>query len=79
MKRLMKLFSLLLAVICTLAISCERHEFDGPNGTKQLHEAHGSHAAHGSHDNKHHGSESKSAHAPKDEHHAPKAETHSAH
>ncbi|MEO5913423.1 MAG: hypothetical protein ABIS50_04265 [Luteolibacter sp.] len=37
----MKLFSILLvAVSLFFGVSCERHEFDGPNGTKQLHEHH---------------------------------------
>jgi len=34
----MKLFSLLIVAGALAGISCERHEFDGPNGTKQLHE-----------------------------------------
>jgi hypothetical protein len=38
----MKRFSLLLAAIAFFGASCERHEFEGENGTKQLHE-HGSH------------------------------------
>jgi hypothetical protein len=38
----MKCFSsLILVVACLVGISCERHEFEGPNGTKQLHK-HGS-------------------------------------
>ena len=38
----MKCFSsLILVVTCLVGISCERHEFEGPNGTKQLHK-HGS-------------------------------------
>ncbi len=41
-------FSLLLLATCALIVSCERHEFEGPNGTKQLHE-HG----HAAHDDKH--------------------------
>ena len=36
----MKRFSLLLAAIAFFSASCERHEFEGENGTKQLH-AHG--------------------------------------
>jgi hypothetical protein len=27
----------ILVLSCVLGISCERHEFEGPNGTKQLH------------------------------------------
>ena len=38
----MKRFSLLLAALAFFTASCERHEFEGPNGTKQLHE-HGHH------------------------------------
>jgi len=38
----MKRFSsLILVLVCLVGISCERHEFEGPNGTKQLHK-HGS-------------------------------------
>jgi hypothetical protein len=39
-----------LAIVGGLFISCERQEFEGPNGTKQLNEPHGTHggkAAHG--------------------------------
>lgn len=43
----MKLFSLLLLVVSMMGVSCERHEFDGPNGTKQLNEKHETHAGHG--------------------------------
>ena len=46
----MKLIALLLVAGALAGISCERHEFDGPNGTKQLHEHaadHGNAAAHG--------------------------------
>ena len=42
----MKLFSLLLVVVAMSGVSCERHEFDGPNGTKQLNESHSTHADH---------------------------------
>lgn len=51
----MKAFSVLVAAVSLLGVSCERHEFDGPNGTKQLHEHHGSgghghgEAGHGDH------------------------------
>jgi hypothetical protein len=38
----MKVFSLLLVTVTLLGVSCERHEFEGPDGTKQLHEPHGS-------------------------------------
>ncbi|MEI6675775.1 MAG: hypothetical protein WCO57_11420 [Verrucomicrobiota bacterium] len=37
--------SLLLTLACACAISCERHEFEGKDGTRQLHESHGAHAA----------------------------------
>jgi hypothetical protein len=46
----MKLFSLMLAAGSLLAVSCERHEFEGPQGTKQLNESHAKHgesAGHG--------------------------------
>ncbi len=42
----MKFFSILLVAVSVFAVSCERHEFEGPNGTKQLNEPHGA-AAHG--------------------------------
>ena len=34
----MKVFCLLLVAVSMLGVSCERHEFEGPDGTKQLHE-----------------------------------------
>jgi hypothetical protein len=43
----MKSFSILLVTVSLLAVSCERHEFEGPQGTKQLNE---NHAAAGAHD-----------------------------
>ncbi len=43
----MKLFSALLLAISFGAISCERHEFEGPDGTKQLHKSHAAGAGHG--------------------------------
>jgi hypothetical protein len=43
----MKFFSILLVAVSVFAVSCERHEFEGPDGTKQLHEHHGAHAAEG--------------------------------
>jgi hypothetical protein len=39
----MKRFTLLFVAAALTGVSCERHEFEGPNGTKQLHEAHASH------------------------------------
>ncbi|NQX00289.1 hypothetical protein HQ447_06485 [bacterium] len=44
----MKLFSILLVAVSGFAVSCERHDFEGPDGTKQLNQAHGA-AAHGEH------------------------------
>lgn len=44
----MKSFSILLVAASLFAVSCERHDFEGPNGTKQLNESHGA-AAHGKH------------------------------
>lgn len=49
MNRAMKLFTLLAIGISLLGISCERHEFDGPDGTRQLHEPHDSHDKKGDH------------------------------
>lgn len=44
----MKSFSILLAALSLVSISCERHDFEGPDGTKQLHQHHsaGSHDEH---------------------------------
>ncbi|MEI7956723.1 MAG: hypothetical protein WCJ66_16280 [Verrucomicrobiota bacterium] len=39
----MKFLLPILATASAFFISCERHEFEGKNGTKQLHEAHGAH------------------------------------
>ena len=54
-----RFFSLILVLVWLVGISCERHEFEGPNGTKQLHK-HGS-----GHSDKHadeHAEEHKAAH-----------------
>ena len=48
----MKHFSLLLLAVSLLGVSCERHEFEGPNGTKRLHQHHSGHG-----DNSHHDEE----------------------
>jgi hypothetical protein len=37
----MKSFSILLVAVSLFAVSCERHDFEGPDGTKQLNEHHG--------------------------------------
>jgi hypothetical protein len=47
----MKLFSLLLVAVALTGASCERHEFEGPDGTKRLHEHH---SGHGEKDEAHH-------------------------
>ena len=39
----MKSLLLTLAATCAFLISCERHAFEGKDGTKQLHEAHAAH------------------------------------
>ena len=41
----MKFFSILLVAVSVFAVSCERHEFEGPDGTKQLSEHHGAHGS----------------------------------
>lgn len=41
----MKFLLLTLAAACAASISCERHEFEGKDGTRQLQESHGSHHA----------------------------------
>jgi len=46
----MKRISLLVAAFAIFGVSCERHEFDGPDGTKQLHEHHGKSDKHGDHE-----------------------------
>lgn len=46
----MKFYLMMLAIGGGLFMSCERHEFEGENGTKKLnmpHGAHGGKAAHG--------------------------------
>ncbi len=48
----MKLFSLLLVAVALSGVSCERHEFEGPDGTKQLHEKHSAHGDDEHHDEK---------------------------
>lgn len=51
----MKLFFLMLTAGSLFIVSCERHEFEGPDGTKQLNESHASHGeAHGHDDPKGH-------------------------
>jgi hypothetical protein len=45
----MKFFSFLLVAVSLVAVSCERHDFEGPDGTKQLNQPHGA-AAHSAHD-----------------------------
>jgi hypothetical protein len=41
-RALMKIYAmLLLAAYGFFAASCERHEFEGPDGTKQIHDGHG--------------------------------------
>lgn len=42
----MKRLALLTLLIAAGLGACERHEFDGPNGTKQLHEHHDSPGTH---------------------------------
>ncbi|MGL4401178.1 MAG: hypothetical protein ACRCXD_15005 [Luteolibacter sp.] len=42
----MKFFPFLLMAVSLVAVSCERHDFEGPDGTKQLNQPHGA-AAHG--------------------------------
>jgi hypothetical protein len=48
----MKLISMLLVAVSVLGVSCERHEFDGPDGTRQLHEHQASHGDAAHHDEK---------------------------
>lgn len=40
----MKFHLMTLVIVGGCFISCERHEYEGPRGTKQLNEPHGSHA-----------------------------------
>jgi hypothetical protein len=39
----MKRFALISALFAFFLGACERHDFEGPEGTKRLHEHHGSH------------------------------------
>jgi len=52
MEGAMKLISLVLVAVAMSGVSCERHSFDGPNGTKQLHEPAVSHGAAAEHADK---------------------------
>jgi hypothetical protein len=45
----MKFFPFLLVAVSLVAVSCERHDFEGPEGTKQLNQPHGA-GAHHAHD-----------------------------
>lgn len=45
----MKRLALLTVLVGFGLGACERHEFDGPNGTRQLHEHHGAHDLEESH------------------------------
>jgi hypothetical protein len=62
----MKFFPILLLAVSACALSCERHEFEGPKGTKQLNEPHGSAASHDAHpaaaDHTEHSEEKPAAH-----------------
>jgi hypothetical protein len=60
----MKFFSILLLAVSAFAVSCERHEFEGPKGTRQLNEPHGaaSHDAHSAGGGHSENPEGKSAH-----------------
>ena len=41
----MNLPLLTLAAACAFSLSCERHDFEGKGGTKQLQQSHGAHHA----------------------------------
>jgi len=43
--RAMKFLPMLLMAASVFAVSCERHDFDGEHGTRQINEPHGAHAA----------------------------------
>lgn len=45
----MKPLSILLLTLSLAAVSCERQEFDGPKGTKQLNQHHAASTEHGEH------------------------------
>ena len=45
----MNFFSILLLAASACAVSSERHDFEGPKGTKQLNESHGSASSHDEH------------------------------
>jgi hypothetical protein len=48
----MKLISLLCVAVAVAGVSCERHEFEGPNGTRKLHEHTGGHGEPAAHEEK---------------------------
>jgi hypothetical protein len=49
----MKRFALLSILVAFGLGACERHEFDGPNGTRQLHEHDASHEEHAGEESPH--------------------------
>ena len=49
----MKRFAILSILVSFGLGSCEKHEFEGPDGTKKLHEHHDSHGEHKSEDVSH--------------------------
>jgi hypothetical protein len=49
----MKRFALLSVLVVFGLGACERHEFDGPDGTRRLHEHHGSHEEKSGHEAPH--------------------------
>ncbi len=54
----MKIFSLIAAAAALILSACDRHEWDGEDGTKKLYEHHDeSHEEHGAHGEEGHGSD----------------------
>lgn len=47
--RVMRALLMTLAAACACSLSCERHDFEGEDGTKQLHQPHGAHAVGNAH------------------------------
>ncbi|MCX6875352.1 MAG: hypothetical protein NTW21_16325 [Verrucomicrobia bacterium] len=45
----MRALLMTLAAACACSLSCERHDFEGEDGTKQLHQPHGAHAVGNAH------------------------------
>ena len=59
----MKRLALLTVLIAFGLGACERHSFDGPNGTRQLHEHHGANDVQDAHEESGHHTEGEDEHS----------------